>query len=138
MSQKKKRQIAILKRDISAMTRDFVTKIEMKQFNRPDVFVEIWRCLTKVRLLARLEGAPVSSNIVHLAGALDITPERLVNLANIGEWIQVDRDTRHWEDPEEYDEYWLCHYDGDQTVESYHNIRKELKEIKELNELWTM
>lgn len=75
---------------------------------------------------------------MKLADALGITPEKLLNLSNVGEWLQVDRDTRYWDDEDEYDEYWLCHYDGDQTVEGYPQLRRELKEIKELNALWTM
>lgn len=120
------------------MTRDFATKIEEKHFYRPDVYIDLWRCVTKIRLLARLEEAPPVIGVMKLADALGITPEKLLNLSNVGEWLQVDRDTRYWDDEDEYDEYWLCHYDGDQTVEGYPQLRRELKEIKELNALWTM
>lgn len=72
-----------------------------------------------------------------MAEALSVEPEKIINLANVGEWIQVDRDTRHWNDQDEYDEYWLCHYDGNQTVEGFTNLRRDIQEIKELNRLWT-
>lgn len=119
------------------MVNDFVGKQQNNEFLRPDTFVELWRCVTKVRLLSRLEEIPQASQIIDLANRLDMEPEKLINLANVGEWIQVDRDTRKWDDAEEYEEYWSCHYDGDQTVESYSRLRADIKEVKELNNLWT-
>lgn len=118
------------------MTATFELKKEQGAFMRPDVFIDLWRCLTKIRLLARLEETPPASGVVDLAKSLDVEPETIINLANVGEWIQVDRDTRFWDDPEEYDEYWICHYDGNQTVEGFTNLRKDLQEIKDLNKLW--
>lgn len=137
MAGARKRQIATLKKDVSSLVRDFQSKQETNEFLRPDTFVDLWRCLTKVRLLSRLESVPQASLVMDLANRLDIDPEKLINLANVGEWIQVDRDTRKWEDHDEYDEYWTCHYDGDQTVESYSRLREDIREIKELNTLWT-
>lgn len=120
------------------MTREFQAKLDSKEFYRPDVFVDLWRCVTKIRLVSRLEEAPPSIGVMKFAESLNMAPEKVLNLSNVGEWIQVDRDTRHWDDEDEYEEYWLCHYDGDQTVEGYTQLRNELKEIKELNTLWKM
>lgn len=126
-----------MKRDIASLTAEFTAKKDKGVFMRPDVFVDLWRCLTKIRLLARLEQTPPASGVLDLANSIGVQPEKIINLANVGEWIQVDRDTRYWNDPDEYEEYWLCHYDGNQTVEGFSSLRKDVHEIKELNKLWT-
>ena len=133
MKEKKKR---ILRRDIQALLQDLKKKKENDEFYRPDELVNVWRLITKHRLLARLEGAPAVLGVVIMAEDLDVSPSRLLDLANIGEWVQVDRDTRTWNDPDEYAEYWECHYDGGQTVEGYDQIRAGLAELKELEALW--
>lgn len=132
----RKRQIATLKRDVANLVDSFSQKQKDNEFLRSETLIDLWRCVTKVRLLARLENSPPASSIISIAEKLDVAPIRVLDLANIGEWIQVDRDTRNWSDKDEYDEYWLCHYDGDQTVMSFTGIRADIKEIEELNKLW--
>lgn len=132
----RKKQIESLKRDIAKMVDEFRSLKDKNEFLRPNVLVDVWRCMTKMRLLSRLEQTPAGSAVIAVAKLLDMPPDRLVDLANIGEWIQVDRDTREWADQDEYDEYWSCHYDEGGTVRSYESLRTSIQEIQELDNLW--
>lgn len=132
-----KKQIRILRRDIVDLVQELIEKKENDCLYRPDELITVWRLITKERLLSRLEQTPPTIALMALAEEFEISPERLLDLANIGEWIQIDRDVRKWNDQDEYDEYWSCHYDEGQSVESYDQLRASLREIKQLEELWT-